>query len=114
LYCDAHVVSLRPLARDLASAATTPAYSWITPDTCADGYDTPRWYRKGGLTFITFEESGNDQNAAACCGEKDSLGYRDPSHPNTNEPGLFGPAAAGRRGRALALHRAGHREQREI
>jgi hypothetical protein len=127
-YCDAHVVSLRPLGRDLAWAATTPAYSWITPDTCADGHDTPRcqngakgglgqvdrflasWvprimaspaYRKGGLIFITFDESGNDQNAAACCGEKDSLGYRDPSHPNTNEPGLFGPGG-GRVG-AVAL-----------
>jgi phosphatidylinositol-3-phosphatase len=127
-YCDRHVVSLRPLARDLRSASRTPSYSWITPNTCADGHDTPRcqngakgglsqvdkflrhWvpaimaspaYRSGGLVVITFDETSNDTNAAACCGEKDSLGYRDPSHPNTNEPGLFGPGG-GRVG-AVAL-----------
>jgi phosphatidylinositol-3-phosphatase len=127
-YCDAHVVTLQPLLSDLKSVATTPNYSWITPDTCADAHDTPRcqngakgglvqadkflatWvprimaspaYKQSGMIFITFDESGNDQNAAACCGEKDSLGYDDPSHPNTNEPGLFGPGG-GRVG-AIAL-----------
>ncbi len=117
-YCAEHVVSLHPLARDLHSLHRTPGYSWITPNTCADGHDTPRcqngakgglvqvdrflshWvpriiaspaYRKGGLIFITFDESGNDTQASACCGEKLSTGYDDPSHPNTNEPGLFGP-----------------------
>jgi phosphatidylinositol-3-phosphatase len=114
-YCDAHVVTLKPLRTDLGTVATTPDYSWITPDTCADGHDTPRcqngmkggfgpldkflrvWvprimaspaYRQGGLIVITFDEAGNDHDATACCGEKDSVGYDDPSHPNTNEPGL--------------------------
>jgi phosphatidylinositol-3-phosphatase len=127
-YCDAHVVTLQPMLTDLKSIATTPDYSWITPDTCADAHDTPRcqngakgglgqadkflatWvprimaspaYKKNGLIFITFDESGNDLDAAACCGEKDSLGYDDPSHPNTNEPGLWGPGG-GRVG-AVAL-----------
>ena len=127
-YCDAHVVTLQPLLTDLKSIATTPDYSWTTPDTCADAHDTPRcqngakgglgqadkflatWvprimaspaYKKNGLIFITFDESGNDLDAAACCGEKDSLGYDDPSHPNTNEPGLWGPGG-GRVG-AVAL-----------
>ncbi len=127
-YCDAHVVTLKPLRTDLVSAATTPSYSWITPDTCADGHDTPRcqngtkggfgpldkflrvWvprimaspaYKQGGLLVITFDEAGNDHDATACCGEKDSLGYSDPSHPNTNEPGLWGPGG-GRVG-AVAL-----------
>jgi hypothetical protein len=127
-YCDAHVVTLKPLRKDLASAASTPSYSWISPDTCADAHDTPRcqngtkggfgpmdkflrrWvprimaspaYQQGGLIVITFDEAGNDHQAAACCGEKDSLGYADPSHPNTNEPGLFGPGG-GRVG-AVAL-----------
>jgi phosphatidylinositol-3-phosphatase len=127
-YCDAHVVTLAPLRADLKSVASTPNYSWITPNTCADGHDTPRcqdgargglvqidkflasWiprimaspaYRRNGLIFITFDESGNDQNATACCGERDSLGYDDPSHPNTNEPGLWGPGG-GRVG-AIAL-----------
>jgi hypothetical protein len=126
-YCDAHVVTLPPLRRDLRSSATTPSYSFITPNTCFDGHDTPRcqngrmggfgpvdeflatWvprimaspaYRHG-LIFITFDESGSDPNAMACCGEKDSLGYDDPSHPNTNEPGLWGPGG-GRVG-AVAL-----------
>ena len=58
-------------------------------------------YRQGGLIFITFDESGDDTNAKACCGEKDSLGYTDPSHPNVNEPGLYGPGG-GRVG-AVAL-----------
>jgi len=126
-YCDDHVVTLPPLRRDLRSAATTPNYSFITPNTCFDGHDTPRcqngtkggfgpvdeflatWvprimaspaYRHG-LIFITFDESGSDPNATACCGEKDSLGYDDPSHPDTNEPGLWGPGG-GRVG-AVAL-----------
>jgi phosphatidylinositol-3-phosphatase len=58
-------------------------------------------YQAGGLIFITFDESGDDTNAAACCGEKDSLGFTDPSHPNVNEPGLYGPGG-GRVG-AVAL-----------
>jgi phosphatidylinositol-3-phosphatase len=126
-YCDAHVVTLKPLSHDLARASATPAYSWITPDTCADGHDTPRcqdgakgglnqvdrflasWvprimaspaYRSG-LIVITFDESSQDSAAAACCGEKDSLGFTDPSHPNVNEPGLYGPGG-GRVG-AVAL-----------
>ena len=127
-YCDSHVVTLKPLAADLTRASSTPDYSWITPDTCADAHDTPRcqdgakgglnqadkflatWvprimaspaYRQGGLIFITFDESGDDTNAKACCGEQDSLGYTDPSHPNVNEPGLYGPGG-GRVG-AVAL-----------
>jgi hypothetical protein len=127
-YCDAHVVTLKPLRRNLRSVATTPSYSWITPNTCFDGHDVPRcqngrkggfgpvdeflsaWvprimaspaYRENGLIIITFDEAGNDQDAAACCGEKDSLGYDDPSHPNSNEPGLWGPGG-GRVG-AVAL-----------
>jgi hypothetical protein len=61
----------------------------------------PPAYRQDGLIFITFDESGDDANAKACCGEKDSLGYTDPSHPNVNEPGLYGPGG-GRVG-AVAL-----------
>src|SRR5262249_18973655 len=117
-YCAAHVVSLRQLASDLAQRAATPGYSFIIPNTCTDAHDTPRcqdgekgglpqanrflktWvprimksaaYKAGGLIVVTFDESGDDTNAAACCGEKDSLGFTDPSHPNVNEPGLYGP-----------------------
>jgi hypothetical protein len=117
-FCDAHVVSLTPLAHDLESASTTPNYSFITPNTCYDGHDWPKcqdgtpgrlpridqflkqWvpkimaspaYKQNGMILITFDESGDDSQASACCGEVDGLGYDDPSHPNLNEPGLYGP-----------------------
>ena len=107
--------------------ASTPNYSMVTPDTCADGHDWPKcqngtpgrlpkvnaflktWipkitaspaYRANGLIVIVFDESGSDENAGACCGEVDSLGYSDPSHPNLNEPGLYGPGG-GRTGAVL-------------
>jgi len=126
-YCDAHVVTLTPLAEDLRSVATTPNYSFITPNTCSDAHDVPRcqdgtkgglgradaflqmWvpritaspaYRQGGLIVVTFDESGEDRDATACCGEALSLGYTDPAHPNVNEPGLYGPGG-GRVGAVL-------------
>jgi hypothetical protein len=38
--CDAHVVSLQTnLATDLQSVATTPNFSFITPNLCDDGHD---------------------------------------------------------------------------
>jgi phosphatidylinositol-3-phosphatase len=107
-YCDSHVVSFRPLAGDLKHVATTPNYSFVTPNTCYDGHDWPKcqngspgrlpkvnvflrtWiprimdspaYRQNGLILITFDESGDDSNAAACCGEVDGLGYDDPVAP---------------------------------
>jgi hypothetical protein len=45
--CNAHVVpyvdtaTTSGLATDLKSAATTPSYVYIVPDTCHDGHDTP-------------------------------------------------------------------------
>jgi len=117
-FCDAHDLSLQPLAKDLKSVATTPNYSFITPNTCYDGHDWPKcqngspgrlpkiedflqeWvpkimaspaYKQNGMILITFDESGDDSDAGACCGQFDSLGYSDPSHPNINENGLYGP-----------------------
>jgi phosphatidylinositol-3-phosphatase len=127
-YCDSHVVSLTPLSRDLGRVASTPNYSFVTPNTCADGHDWPKcqdgspgrlprvdqflrtWipkitaspaYQANGLILIMFDESGSDEDAGACCGEVDGLGYGDPSHPNMNEVGLYGPGG-GRVG-AVAL-----------
>jgi len=37
--CDAHVVNLDQLPTDLRSVATTPNYSFITPNLCNDGHD---------------------------------------------------------------------------
>jgi phosphatidylinositol-3-phosphatase len=116
--CDKHVVSLTPLTKDLESVSTTPNYSFITPNTCYDGHDWPKcqngtagrlpkvevflkeWipkimaspaYKKNGMILITTDEAGDDSVAGACCGEVDGLGFDDPSHPNLNEPGLYGP-----------------------
>jgi hypothetical protein len=117
-YCDSHVLSFKPLTSDLKRVSTTPNYSFVVPNTCNDAHDTPKcqngtkggiqransflkhWiplimkspaYKANGLIVITFDESGSDEDAAACCGEKDGLGYDDPSHPDMNEPGLYGP-----------------------
>ena len=35
-YCAAHVVPLQSLRSDLASAATTPDFAWVSPDDCSD------------------------------------------------------------------------------
>jgi phosphatidylinositol-3-phosphatase len=125
--CDSHVLSLRPFEASLHSVATTANYSMVTPNTCFDGHDWPKcqngepgrlprvdqflkqWipmitdspaYQANGLVIITFDESGSDDNASACCGEVDGLGFDDPSHPNLNEPGLYGPGG-GRVGAVL-------------
>jgi phosphatidylinositol-3-phosphatase len=110
-FCDAHILSFRPLPGNLAHASATPAFSFIAPDLCNDGHDAPcasgapgglmqadaflsQWvpkimaapvYRDGGLIVITFDE-GSD--SAACCGETAGLG---PGHPNVPLPGRTGP-----------------------
>ena len=116
-YCDAHVQTIHRLVPDLASAATTPDLSFVTPNTCNDAHDIPKcqngekgglpkadawlekWiprivdspaYAEGGMVVITFDESGEDSDATSCCGEIESSGLDDPSHPNVNEPGLYG------------------------
>jgi phosphatidylinositol-3-phosphatase len=38
-YCDAHVVNLNALTKDLASEKTTPNFVFITPNLCNDGHD---------------------------------------------------------------------------
>src|SRR5271169_5122894 len=40
-YCDAHILSFRPLLGDLTRASTTPAFSWLSPNLCEDGHDAP-------------------------------------------------------------------------
>ncbi|MCW3013715.1 MAG: phosphoesterase [Solirubrobacterales bacterium] len=37
--CQSHVVPLPPLADDLRTVASTPNFSWITPNLCNDGHD---------------------------------------------------------------------------
>src|SRR5262249_30016980 len=82
--CQKNVVNLNLLTQDLASAATTPNFVFITPNLCDDGHDGPcvngqpgglvsadqflrKWvpiiigspaYRRDGLLIINFDESG--------------------------------------------------------
>lgn len=115
--CQTNVVPLTELEHDLQSAATTPNYSYITPNLCNDGHDlhcangdvgglvgidrflrawVPRItrspaFRKDGLLIITFDESPS-ADKSACCHE--------PTGPNTNGPGAGGPGG-GRIGAVL-------------
>jgi|tagenome__1003787_1003787.scaffolds.fasta_scaffold20909536_2 hypothetical protein len=109
-YCSAHVVPLNRLQKDLAAAASTPALSYITPNLCHDGHDSPcvdgqpgglvsadaflrTWvprilaapaFRRDGLLVVTFDESdGPQQDSSACCGEGPG--------PNSPAPGITGP-----------------------
>jgi hypothetical protein len=106
--CDTHVVGLDMLSKDLANAADTPNYVFITPDLCDDGHDAPcangqpgglaqadaflrKWvpaitsspaYRdQNGLLIITFDESETN-DASSCCGEIPG--------PGSPLPGIFG------------------------
>ncbi len=113
--CNAHVVNLQRLTEDLAHAATTPNFAFITPNLCHDGHN-PRcvdgapgglagvdaflkiWvprimaspaYRKDGLIVVTFDEG---LTGAACCDEQ--------GLPGGPLPGQFGPGG-GRVGAVL-------------
>ena len=106
--CDAHVVGLDALSGDLGSEATTSNYTFITPNLCHDGHDSPcvdgqpgglvsadqflqtvvpgilasPAYADDGLLIITFDEAdGGD--ASGCCNT--------PPSPNTSNPGGSGP-----------------------
>jgi hypothetical protein len=98
------------LETDLKKAATTPAFSFITPNLCDDGHDFPcanqqsgasaaadidtflqTWvpmitrspaFKQGGLLEITFDE-GDDSDTSSCCGEAPG--------PGASEPGIGGP-----------------------
>ena len=106
--CDKAIVNLDRLPDDLDAVATTPNYSFITPDLCADGHDAEcvnpdqkggydgidaflrEWvpritgskaFKQDGLLVITFDEAASDDTA--CCDE--------PTGPNTPMPGINGP-----------------------
>ena len=118
--CSTRDVDLSRLPTDLASASTTPTLSYIPPDLCHDGHDTPcvdgqpgglasadTWLRqwvpritgspaflKDGVLVITFDESDSPaSDASECCGEGPG--------PNSPLPGIAG-SGGGRVG-ALVL-----------
>jgi hypothetical protein len=109
-YCANHVRPLRDLTADLQAVATTPNLTYITPDLCHDGHDTPcangepgglvsvntwmkQWipkilaspaFKKDGLLLVTADESdGPKKDSTACCG--------DGATPNSAHPGITGP-----------------------
>ena len=117
--CQRNDVALSQLPKALRSAKTTPNFSFITPNLCSDGHDSPcvdgrpgglksadeflkAWvprilkspaYKKDGLLVINFDESdGPQSDSRACCGEKPG--------PNSPSPGITGPGG-GRTGAVL-------------
>jgi hypothetical protein len=111
--CATHDVNLEQLPHDLASVASTPNFSFITPNLCHDAHNTHcktgepgglvsadaflrRWvpiitaspaFQQDGVLIITFDESefkdGNMPDVAACCDE---------THPaGSPVPGIEGP-----------------------
>lgn len=119
--CDAHVVNLEGLPKDLQRVATTPNYVFITPNLCNDGHDPEcidgspggfqavdaflrKWvplitsspaFKKDGLLIVTFDESAGNgpEGATACCGELPLAGAHRPA-------GVIGPGG-GRIGAVL-------------
>lgn len=118
--CAADDVDLSALPGDLASVRTTANLTYITPNLCHDGHDSPcvdgepgglvsadawlrQWvpvitgapaFQQDGMLVITFDESdGPTSDASACCGEGPG--------PNTPLPGILG-LGGGRTG-ALVL-----------
>ena len=83
-YCSAHLVPLQALPADLASAASTPNFAWISPDDCADMEGcgiragdrflatelgaimrSPAWRTQRSLAIITFDEDGYNHERPA-------------------------------------------------
>jgi phosphatidylinositol-3-phosphatase len=120
--CAQHVVDLSRLTSDLGAVSTTPNLSYITPNLCDDGHDSPcvdgrpgglatvntwmkTWvpkilaspaYKKDGMLIITADESDSPQSdASACCGEGPG--------PNTPLPGIAG-LGGGRIGALVLSH----------
>ena len=109
--CTRNVVPLPHLGDDLRQLSTTPAFSFITPDLCSDGHDSPcadgrpgglksvdaflrSWvprimsspaFAKDGLLIVTSDES-ESQTSEGCCGEK--------AGPNSPDPGIY-PSGGG-------------------
>jgi hypothetical protein len=117
--CAQNVIDLSNMTADLTRQATTPNFTFVTPDLCSDGHDAPcidgrpgglksvdaflkTWvprilnspaYKKDGLLLVTFDEAEVNNDASACCAERPG--------PNSPMPGQTGPGG-GRTG-AVAI-----------
>lgn len=119
--CEQDVVNLDALPTDLATVASTPNFSYITPNLCNDGHDNPcvddspgglpaadAWlklwvprimdspaYKQDGMLVITFDEGDGELKP----GDTDATtpASTDPSAdaadqgPGAPLPGIFGP-----------------------
>lgn len=115
--CAENDTGLDQLATDLKSAEDTPSFSYILPNACHDGSDTPcaperpaglaeaggfleavvpeivestAFQDEGGLIAITFDQAaqtGPEPDASACCAT--------PEYPNLPPLGATAPAATG-------------------
>jgi hypothetical protein len=122
--CAADDVGLASLKGDLASAKSTPSFSYIVPDRCHDGNPTPcsagapaglapaetflelvvpeitgsKAYKESGLLVITVDQapaSGAFADSSACCGQ--------PLFPNAPAKTLAGAPSGGGAVGALLL-----------
>lgn len=126
--CKQHVVPLRKLKSDLQKISTTPRFSFITPNLCNDGHDSPcagkdaTGHKDGGLVSVdhflsvwvprikhspAFQRNGliiitsdeaTTNDATACCNEQPG--------PNQALPGIHGPGG-GRIGTLVIGHCVG-------
>jgi YVTN family beta-propeller protein len=83
-YCSAHLVPLQALHGDLARTSTTPSFSWVSPDDCADMEGcgiragdrflarqlgaimrSPAWRTQRSLAIITFDEDAYNHQRPA-------------------------------------------------
>lgn len=84
-YCDSHDVPYSRLAADLATPATLPSYSFVSPDLCDDMHDcsvatgdawlahnvpqilgSPAFTTQRSLLVITFDEGESGNNVVPC------------------------------------------------
>lgn len=83
-YCSAHLVPLQSLPSDLATAASTPDFTWVSPDDCSDMEGcgiragdrflatelgaimrSPAWRTQRSLAIITFDEDAYNHERPA-------------------------------------------------
>jgi hypothetical protein len=117
--CSQHDVGYAHLRLDLRAERTTPNYSFITPNLCHDGHDSPcvsgqpggletanKWLEDNvprilhspafghrGLLIVTFDEAegeGSDADSSACCNEQPGPNLIPPDTPGALEPGPGG------------------------
>lgn len=111
--CFANDVPLTQLAADLSTISTTANLTYIVPDICHDGHDTPcrdgepgglvsadaflkQWvpailnspaYRQDGVLIITFDEADADSSGSLDASATTS----EVAGPNASMPGITGP-----------------------